>query len=371
MCAGYSLLVAYIMRKTFPHLPPKTCEILAHRTYRSVWGLLFLTAIAGLASVAVTLSTLVWLVPGFFPEQLTLNTANEANEKNPEIDPAVLNEAKKKLWYIYDKRQKLDGQFYPDSAAALSATMFSSDGWAVFYDEDYFVGKERYWEGIDYQGTSYKVEKIFVDKVSGFIYVKFDGGGFPFIIFADWDKVTENSVLWEISRDRYKRHLVKKDSAPVAKKDYKIWQPHFLFKVAEAMGNGNVLINEKGELVALTDDAGYLLYGWLIDNQYAAILRDGGVDYRVAPWSGYMAHGFVKTDDYTRKAGGFLVTNSPTRVSSSTVGVGDLITKVQGAPVSFDNISRQILFAPDDFVVTVLRGTEEYEIIIKKTASKF
>lgn len=316
------------------------------------------------------MSTLVWLVPSSIPDQLVLNTQKDLGDKSIDIDFSVLNNTKKKLWYVYDRRQKVDGQFYPDNAKALPAIMFSSDGWAVLYESDYFSGVERYWEGLDYQGTSYKVEKVFVDNIGGFVYVKFDGGGFPFVTFANWDDIGENSPVWEISRDGYKKHLLKKDFDFESKRDYKIWQPQLLLKVSEWLRGGNILVNENGELVGIINDNGGLLYGWIVEGQYASILQNSVVDYRAVPWTGYLAHGFVKTDDYTKKVSGFYVKNSSTKISSSTVGVGDLVVKVQGSPVSLVNLSRQILLAPEEFAVTVLRGSQEYEIIVKKVSVK-
>lgn len=354
------------MIKIPPHLPPKTCDIKAHRTFKSIWGLLFLLAFAGLVSLTMTLSTLVWFVPSFIPDQSVLSTQKDLGDRFADIDLSVMNNTKKKLWYVYDRRQKVDGQFYPDNAKALPAIMFSSDGWAVLYDAGYFLGLERYWEGLDYQGTIYKVEKVFVDNIGGFIYVKFDGGGFPFVTFADWNKLDENSPVWEISRDSYKKHTLKNDSDNVNKRDYKIWQPQLLFKVSEFLASGDILINENGELSGIVNDDGRLLYSWMIEGQLASVLQNSAVDYRAVSWTGYMAHGFVKVNDYTKRVNGFYVKNSPTKISSSTVGVGDLVIKVQGAPVSLANLSRKILFAPEEFAVTVLRGGQEYEIMVKK-----
>jgi len=84
-----------------PHLPPEACDIRAHRTFKSIWWLLFLIFVAGLTSVALALSTLVWILPSFAPDQTLINSQKIFNSGNAEIDLSLLNTVKKRLWYVY------------------------------------------------------------------------------------------------------------------------------------------------------------------------------------------------------------------------------------------------------------------------------
>lgn len=348
-----------------PHLPPKTCDIRAHHTFKSVWWLLFLVFVAGLASVALTLSTIVWFAPSFIPDQMTLKTQKNIASQIADIDLSVLNNVKKRIWYIYDSRDKIGKQFYANSAKKYQAIMFSSDGWAVAYIPEYKAGAEKNWEGIDYQGKVYKIEKVTVDSVSNFSYIKFSGNGFPFISFANWDNVSYNNIVWEIAQTEYKQHSLKKDKAKTEEK-YAIWEPQLFYTVLDDFEAGNILINENGEMVGLLKENGKVIYGWLIDSQYASILQDEAPNYQAVKWTGYMVNGYVDYGDLTKKVSGFYVNNSNTKVTSSTIGVGDVITKIQNQPLDVLNLSRQVLLSPPDFMVTVYRDGQEFDIPLKK-----
>ena len=83
-----------------------------------------------------------------------------------------------------------------------------------------------------------------------------------------------------------------------------------------------------------------------------------------------MVHGFTKEGSTTNKISGFYVDSSNTGVSSSTVGISDLIVRTQGVSVDAYDLSRQILLAPNQFTVTVLRDNKEVEILVEKIKVK-
>ncbi len=349
-----------------PHLPPETCDIRAHKAFKSVWWLLFLICVAGLASVALTLSTLVWFLPSFVPDQPLIGSQKSVSAELPEIDLTVLNNVKKRLWYIYDTREKVGGQFYPEQADRYQAVMFSSDGWAVAYIPNYRRGIEKYWEGVDYQGTVYNIQQVFVDSVSGLTYIKFEGNSFPFISFANWNDVRDGDSVWEVDYSDYEHHNIEKDLS-VLSSEYKIWEPQLFYLVEDGESAGNILINDSGDMVGILNKDNRLIYGWLVNSQYASILRDGVPNYQAVSWSGYMVNGHASYGDLTKKISGFYVDKSTTKVTSSTIGVGDVITRIQNQQVNLMDLSRQVLLSPEDFTVTVYRDGQEFDIPVSKT----
>ena len=353
------------MEDISPHLPRKTCDVKGHKTFQTLTWLLFLIFIAGLSSITMTLATLVWFVPTFIPDQLVTTIQKGSQSQKEDLDMNVLNNAKKRLWYIYDKRQKIDEQYYTDTTNKLQAVMFSSDGWAVVYAPEYYKGTEKFWEGVDYQGSRYAIEKVFVDPISKFTYVKFARDGFSFISFANWNNNGEGSVVWELSANTRKQHILGKAVNVSDKQKYAIWTNQFFYNLADAVP-GNLIINENGEMIGLIDANNNLIYGWMVDSQYGSILQNGIPNYYAVAWIGYMVHGFTKDQDLTKRISGFYVEGSPTRVTSSTVGIGDLVMRIQNRLVEAETVSRQLLFAPEQFSVTVLRNSKEYEIIINK-----
>lgn len=357
------------MNSTPPHLPPKACNVKTHKTFQSLGWLLFLIAVASLTSVALTLATLVWFIPSFIPDQLVNNIQKGDAAQNQKLDLEIYNNTRRRVWNIYDKRQKIDNLFYSNSADVLQALMFSSDGWAVVYAPDYYPGLEKFWEGINYQGVPHKIEKVFVDSVSGFTYVKFAGDGFSFISFANWDDLDQGATVWTLSNNQIKQQILKQPARISKQRNYSIWQPQFLYNLPDAK-EGDIVINSDGELVGLIDEKNNIIFGWMVDNQYASILDTGVPNYTAVEWSGSMVSGFLNQDDFTIPLSGFYVAKSPTRATSSTVGVGDLILRIQNESTNGAEISRQMLSAPDQFLVGVLREGQEIDIMVEKTRVK-
>ncbi|OGH59452.1 MAG: hypothetical protein A2725_01330 [Candidatus Magasanikbacteria bacterium RIFCSPHIGHO2_01_FULL_33_34] len=353
------------MENSPPHLPAKACDLQAHRTFKSVWWLLFLVFVAGLSSVSLTLSTLVWFAPSFVPDPTLVSSQKTNNTEVVEVDLSVLNSVKKRLWYVYDTRDKINKQFYADSANKYQSVMFSSDGWAVAYVPDYRKGDEKFWEGVDYQGTIYNIEKVFVDTVSNLTYIKFDGDGFPFISFANWNDIGNNEIVWGVSLTEYQQYNFEKDLA-LNNLEYKIWQPQLFYLIKDDFEVGNILVNEKGEMMGMVDNDGRVIYGWLVDSQYASILQSGAPDYRAVEWTGYMVNGYVNYGGLTKRVSGFYVDKSNTKVTSSTIGVGDVITRIQNQPLKTEDLARQVLLSPDKFNVAVYRDGQEFDIEIGK-----
>lgn len=356
------------MKNTPPHLPPKACNLKTHRTLQTVPALLFFVFIAALTSFALTLTTAVWFVPSFSPEQFVTKIQKNTQSVKADLDISVLNKTRQRIWRIYDKRQKVGDKYYRASETALQAVMFSSDGWAVAYDPAYKKGAEKYWEGMDYQGTSFKIDKVFVDSVSGLVYVKFSGEGFSFITFSNWKDVGEGSSVWQISSNEQKQHILEKPTETSVAQTYPIWQPQYFYHLKDVFGEGKIVIDDNGNMIGIIDDKQNLIEGWMVDSQYASILQKGEPDYKSVAWKGYMAYGYVREDDYTKRVSGFYVAGSPTFTTSNTVGVGDLIVKVQDRPVEAHALSRELLLAPEKFNVTVLRDGVEIDIIVKKAS---
>ena len=350
-----------------PHLPPKSCHIKTRHTIQSMPWILFFVFLAALTSVALTLVTIVWLSPSFFPDPLvTLPDRQSRQVDSDRLDPTVSNEVRRRVWQIYDTRQKIDKSFYPETATALNAIMFSSDGWAVVYAPNYRTGLERYWEGLDFQGKSYEIERVFVDRVSDLTYIKFGGEGLSFLSFADWNDVGEGSSVWSLEDGKWQRHILGEPVQTNTAKSYSIWQPQLFYYLDGTVAPGSVVINNNGELIGIPDNDSKLIYSWLADSQYASILENANTDYQSLPWRGYMVQGFVDQENGSRRVAGFYVLDSPSRATSSTIGVGDVILRVQNKPVESEHISRDLLFAPDRLPVSVLRDGEEIEVVVEK-----
>lgn len=353
-----------------PHLPPPTCDLKTRRALQSLPWLIFILFTAALTSIAVTLATLVWLAPSYIPDQLVTIIRKRSETPAAALDAIVINKVRPRLWHIYDKRQKIGGRFYRDNEVKLSAVMFSSDGWAVMYAPNYRPGLERFWEAFNYQGVAHAVERVFLDPVSGLTYLKFRGDGFPFVSFADWGKIGPGSRVWLLASGGWREQRLDEPVTEAVAGPVSIWQPMVFYGVRESFAEGAAVINDVGQLVGFVGPGKKLIFGWLIDNQYAAVLAQGQTSYQAVSWRGHLVEGFARSDSGERRLTGFYVTASPTKSASSTVGAGDVVTRVQNKPVEAANLARQILFAPDSFFVTIFRHGQEVQIEVKKEAIK-
>lgn len=350
-----------------PHLPRKSCDVKNHHIFNSLSSLVFLVFVSILTSIALTLATLAWIAPTFIPEQLVNNIQLKNNQPNKEdLGADAYNKVKQELWQVYDKRQKIGGKFYSIDTEKLQAVMFSSDGWAVAYAPDYHKGQEKYWEGIDYQGTSYSVEKVVFDQMTNLIYIKFVGEGFPFISFANWNNLNADTEIWSIYGFEKEKYLFGKAIKEENKNNYAIWQPQFFYHIDQSVPSGSLVINKDGQMVGISDESGKIVYGWMVENQFISVLQNNSTLYRAVPWSGSFVSGFVKDESVTKKVFGFYVQNSPTKPTEKTIGAGDLILQIQNKNIDAENAARQILTAPEKFSVLVWRNGKEVEIFVNK-----
>lgn len=356
---------------TAPHLPPYTRDLIPRQTLQSLPWVLFLIGVSALTSVAITLATIVWLAPGVIPSDLAIRIGgrNERREGVSQLNPAVINDVRRRLWLIHDRRQKLDGGFYPTASPPYQALMFSSDGWLVAAAPQYRAGVERGWEAVDYQGEPRAIERVIPDPLSGLIYLKVAGEGFPFAAFANWEEIGADTAGWYWDQTQTWRALrLGQPAALSVERRYRPAEPQWQYRLPAEAAPGQVLIDDDGALIGFAGEDQRLIEGWQVENQYVSILAQGKIHYLSVPWLGQMAEGFVTGAEGVgaRRVSGFYVSSAPTRATSSTVGAGDLITHIQNQPVDPVSLPRQILAAPERMAVTVWRDGEEIDIIIMK-----
>ncbi len=353
-----------------PHLPPKISEEEINRTSPSLSWVFFFIFVAALTSVALTLATVVWFVPSFFPEQTANSIVKSVRPPEENLDPAIVRALRQRVWNVYDSRDKIDNNFYRKDTKPMSAVMFSTDGWAVMYDPNYRLGVEKNWEGYDYQGYQYEIEKVIYDPVSKFVYLKFVGDGFSFVSFYNWDNLESGALVWLYKNGDWSPSVLENTVSLSQTKSENIWKPNFFYNLSEDLEEGTIAVSAEGDLVGVSNKEKKLIPGWLVENQYAQILENGKTLYTVLPWQGYMVDGFVNKNDLPQRVNGFYVSYSNTKNSSTTVGVGDVITKIQKESIIVENLSRKILFAPQNIMVTVLRDGEELDIAVEKIELK-
>jgi hypothetical protein len=268
---------------------------------------------------------------------------------------------------IYDKKQKLNDSFYPSTALVGQAFMVSSDGWAVMSIPKYVSGMEKNWEGLDYQGLTYPINKVLVDNISNVLYLRLSGQGFRVVSFADWNNKDSVSTVWPITEGSLESVNIQTIKKIFNSKVYPVWQLGQSLKLNPAPAPGSILVNKNGELVGIADKDGGLVAGNLIERQIGFVLGAGKVNYLSLPWKGYAVYGTIVDNGVLNKVEGFYIADSPTRPGPNTVGAGDILIKLQQKPVDANNLSLEILSAPDTVMATVLRGKQVLDVAVEKS----
>lgn len=347
-----------------PHLPPKSCRMKTHYAMQSLPWLFVVIIISALTSVVIALTVLVWLAPAFSSGQYIAVTPRRQIGIEKELNAAVVNKIRSRLWAVYDTKQKIGKTYYRADSSLFTAAVFSSDGWAVAYSPNVESNGVKAWEAVDYQGIIAPIERVVRDPVSSLIYLKLTGDGFPFANFAGDDALERGETFWVYNRGEWKSGVADR-TASAPDKPYEIWKQarKFVFPAGDA---GDVLIDERGELAGAIGDEKKVIPFWLAREQYAGILDQAKTSWTAFPWRGFMVDGAVAADGGSRRVSGFYVQTSPTRAASSTVGAGDVIAAIGGRPVTDESLWRQALSAPDPAGITVLRNGKEAEVKVRK-----
>jgi len=327
---------------------------------------IFVVLVSALSSLAVALSVITWFLPNMVPDsRLALRNGASGGSRVVE-DPILNRKIKQSMFAIYDTREKVNSNFYKESAYLGEAMILSSDGWAVVGDLGDKLLSKRYWEVVDAQGTAYKIKKFVFDTVSGLTYFKVDGEGFRVTAFYQWNGGEEDQIFWSVAHDNWQEIFLAKPALKAEAEDiFTLWQPRYVYGMALKNNPGVIILSAQGELAGFVSADGNLTPDWLIENQLSNLLSQGEIVYSGLSYQGYLVEA-IESSEGVKALSGFYVTYSPDKLASSTVGVGDVIVKINNKPIDKTDLSRQVLLAPAEFFITVLRGETEDDIMVKK-----
>ncbi len=353
-------------KKYPPHLPARACRVDTYYRLRSLKWTLFLIFVAFVSGTSAALSVVAWLAPTFIQSDSFYPTTRETHLlATNKPDQSFQHQVGQKILRVYDKNKKINKNFYNQDSLIFSAGILSSDGWAVAYYPSYKVGLEKNWEAVDSQGLYYSVEKTVYDSVAELLYLKVDGQGFRLNSFADWSDLSIGNSYWAFGRDDWQEILLADLIFANTNKAYLIWRPQYFYSVWQDLASGTLLFDGKGALVGVVDKDKLLRPAWLMEGRVNSLLELGQISYYGLSWRGYMVAG-VELDNKWKKLSGFYVTEADSFVTTSTVGVGDVILKINGLLVDEKFLAAQLYSAPDVFNVSIWRAGEEMDIEVTK-----
>ena len=241
--------------------------------------------------------------------------------------------------------------------------LISSDGWAVLAGTLGERNTENI-EVIDQHGRKYGVSETLYDNVSGLTYIHIDGvTDAPFFRFANWNALEPTSDIWLLENGMLNELLLGYAQPVITNDTHAVWQQTVAHLFDEER-SGAVAVTPNGELVGVVDVTGQLIPSWYIDNQYRNVVGSKRTRYTGAAWQGYLVRGQGQTDaGGSRSIEGFYVTVPG---PSDPLRAGDVITNINGEPVTAERIVNQLLYASDPMTVTVLRDQELLDLSVAK-----
>jgi len=355
------------MKNGAPHLPPKVCRVDTYYRLQNVRWLLLFAFLAFIAGGSAALIFEAYVMPEYSNSTYWMNISpNNRNVGNVQPEIVLQKQMEQRLLTIYDARKKISNQFYKQNALVAKGAVISSDGWLVALVPDYIVGMEKNWELIDYQGSSYKIEKVLFDKLEKVLYVKVSASGLRVVSFPTWQDVVINTELWTVNSN-WQATFIKKESILENDFAWLIWQPQINWQLADNFVPGTVTFNNQGQFVGIVNKDGLLSHGWLVEKQISPLLTFGKLEYFGLPWQGY----FVQ--DINKNEGGDVSGFYVEKIGNVVTGIvkGDTILKINKQDINVSNLAFLLWTAPNDLEVVVWRNGGALTLKVSKTLLTF
>jgi len=353
-------------KKDPPHLPARACRVDTYYRLRSLKWTVFLIFIAFISGTAAALSVVAWLAPTFVQSDAYYPTSRESKFLSTnQPDSLFQHQVGQKVLKIYDKNKKVGKIFYDKDSLVFSSAILSSDGWAVAHYPVYKIGAEKYWEAVDSQGLYYGVENVVYDSISELLYIKVTGQGFRLNSFSNWSDLSIGNNYWALNNGEWQEVSLQNLVSADKNKAQLIWRPQYFYSVWQDLNQGSLLFDNKGSLVGVIDGEKMLRSAWLIEGRINSLLDLGQISYYGLDWRGYMIDG-VELEGKWKKLSGFYISDVDSVATTSTIGLGDVVFKINGNPVKEKSLAEQLFSAPDVLMVSVWRAGEELEIEVTK-----
>lgn len=353
-------------KKDPPHLPARSCRVDTYYRLRSLKWTLFLIFVAFISGTAAALSAVAWLAPAFVQSDAYYPASRESRLLTTnKPDSLFQHQVGQKVLKVYDQNKKIGKNFYDKDSLVLNAAILSSDGWAVAYYPGYVAGSERHWEAVDSQGLYYGVDSTVYDSISELLYIKVDGQGFRLNSFSQWSDLAIGNNYWALTHEGWQEVSLGDLVSTGKSKAQLIWRPQYFYSVWQDLSEGSMLFDSKGSLVGLVDGEKMLRSAWLIEGRINSLLDLSQISYYGLDWRGYMIDG-VESEGKWKKLSGFYISNIDSLATTSTVGLGDVVLRINNDPVKEKFLAGQLFSASDVLTVSIWREGRELDIEVKK-----
>lgn len=347
-----------------PHLPPRPHQQ-ERKLKEFVVFVLFVVLLASAAGIAAAAVSITWLIPAV-PASRSIFTYfqnTKSNEKSTSLSMDDQKNFKGKIVKIFDKRKKLSGNFYDASGFVGNATLLTLDGWAVLYVPN--VSQDiSMLEAVDSQGRTHVIKKIVRSETGGLSYVQIDGEGFSVVSLFSGVPASQKIVWSYKDNEFFETELL----FPLTKTK-EVARSIVLFspKISPVAMGSEFVVNEKAELIGFIDKNGSLLSAGDINRELRLVQKNLPLENTLFALTGYVLEGIEKDEHGVPQTHfGFFVTESGIRGKTGVMN-GDIVVSVQNKLFDPKTVREDILNAPGEVVLTVLRQGKTVEVKVKKS----
>jgi hypothetical protein len=316
-----------------------------------------------LASVTTTVIVVVWLVPLLSATDLSVRLIGARTSSDAPADDAVVRTVNERLITLYRIQNRIGNRFYPASAVVARGALLSLDGWAVVPAAAYRKGEALGWVGVDAHGFEFAVTDATYDTVTHLLYVHLAGNSFPVMPLAATNELDDTTRYFAATLRGLEPTTLKTVIAPIVPTNLN--QPFALVTVPSTVLAGTPIVTGSGALVGFVRADSTVIPAWQIATELGSVLGGTRIVHLGFPWEGQIVRGVVSSTA-EQPIVGFYVTKSSTRASTSTIGVNDLVTAIDGHAIDPLAIYETVLTGNSRATVTILRNGKELTIMVNK-----
>lgn len=352
------------MPKIAPHLPAQACSINTHTRWAH---LRWMVAIVAVAILAGSVSALM-VVDRWYPVGVNggtiLTPAHDTALNSDPLDPAIVREWRYRIINLYDESKLAHGVYYTDSAQVGQAVIINAGGWAVVRQGNASV-KAGVTTAVDFQGTRYLIEKVIADNQHNLLYIKITGSNFrATTAFAPATTIASKRIFWGLAEADWRPYTVGEKELASTNGTYSIFSEPVHYSLRELGASNQVLITSRGEFVGFSNDVGTIIPAWTVEYVLPNIITTGAPTLARFDWVGAMVTG-ARDGNSTKEVIGFYVADIKTK-EISTIKKNDVVVRIQGELADHNRLMEQIISAPAEFMVDVLRDGKTVQLKIKK-----
>jgi len=187
------------------------------------------------------------------------------------------------------------------------------------------------------------------------------------VTFTPYKDLENTGLVWGLTKQQAQAlQVVPKDMQLSGTVDLRA--PRLAFMLAEDMPVGTLLINEQGAFVGFASKEG-IIPAWFVSEQLSSVFGNTSFTYASLPVSAAVVLDTVVEEGRTSFQNGLYIHRVPTRASSSTLGLGDIIVQIDGNDVDAANAAFNIMRSVhDDVLTTIIRDGKRMQLQVPKAA---